>query len=411
MKLLSISAELPPFNSGGYEVGAWRVSHQLQKQFGIEVYLLTSMRGVETGLHLGEQNCYRILPRPGCDVRGKTYIPHQNPQRTQRQRQLALQIMREMVETIQPDAVLFWQVFSWSLYSLQILDDLKQKGIPFYLYSSAFELPWFSMVSIQSLWQAQRWSSLSKYLRVYFGLWRRGALPERVDINWSHVAFCSQWLQQKHIELDFPAHTSQVIHWGIDIPSFVPTQSPRNPGPLRLLWASRICRDKGLHVVIDALTQLPPGSCVLDIYGHEDDQAYIEPLYGQVKEANLEADIQFKGFIQSDELRRQMPYYDAFILSSIWQEPFSIVLLEAAAAGLALIATLTGGTPEILSERNAVVYEAENPKQLAQKIQQLIDEPDRLEHLKRMAFERAKLFSMETMIQKVYQWIAAGKNS
>src|SRR5580765_1860168 len=103
MRILSVCCELPPFHFGGYEVGAWRTSLTLQELFGVEVFFLTSMRGVTTGRHIGEKNCFRVLPNPGNYLDGESYVAHGDPKLKWRQRRLAAGLMVEVVDSVKPD--------------------------------------------------------------------------------------------------------------------------------------------------------------------------------------------------------------------------------------------------------------------------------------------------------------------
>ncbi|MBW4662636.1 MAG: glycosyltransferase family 4 protein [Chroococcus sp. CMT-3BRIN-NPC107] len=410
MKLLSISSELPPFNYGGYEVGAWRVSHALRDLHDVDVHLLTSMRGVETGLHLGEKNCYRLLPRPGCWIAGDRYIAHGDLKIARKQRKLALLTMQEIVDYIKPDAVLFWQVFgfskacSGSLYSLDIFNYLKTKQIPAYLYSSVLELPILQLVSPQYLLETQQIKKLYQWIRYQLVLLRQRQSIETIALDWSKVAFCSEWLKENHLEFGYPAELAQVIHWGIEVkPSYQINSQTKLP--LKILWAGRICPAKGLHIVVEALKQLPRESYILDVYGHEEDKSYVKNLRTEIEKEHLETTVSFQGFIQSETLRQKLAEYDIFILSSIWQEPFSVGLLEAAAAGLVLISTLTGGTSEILSEQNALIYHPENADELASCLQHLAENLNQVNRYKELAYHTAEQYSLQGMVDKLYKWL------
>lgn len=410
MKLLSISSELPPFNYGGYEVGAWRVSHALRDLHDVDVHLLTSMRGVETGLHLGEKNCYRLLPRPGSWIVGDKYIPHGDLTIARKQRKLALLTMQEIVDYTQPDAVLFWQVFGFaetcgsSLYSLDIFNYLKTKQIPAYLYSSVPELPLLQLVSPQYLLKTQQIKKLYHWMRYRLAILRQGQGIETVSLDWSKVAFCSEWLKENHIKSGYPAKLGQVIHWGIEVKPIYQLNFQAKL-PLKILWAGRICPAKGLHIVVEALKQLPRESYILDVYGYEEDKLYIENLRTEISKEKLETTVRFQGFIQSEILREKMAEYNIFVLSSIWQEPFSVGLLEAAAAGLVLVSTLTGGTSEILSEQNALIYHPENADELARCLQHLAENLSEVNRYRDLAYHTAQQYSIQRMVDKLYGWL------
>jgi glycosyltransferase involved in cell wall biosynthesis len=74
------------------------------------------------------------------------------------------------------------------------------------------------------------------------------------------------------------------------------------------------------------------------------------------------------------------------------QEPLGRVLLEAAACGLTIVATNTGGTPEIFpaASESAVLTPADDATQLAQAILALLDDPTRRHSLSAAARRRAE---------------------
>jgi glycosyltransferase involved in cell wall biosynthesis len=67
--------------------------------------------------------------------------------------------------------------------------------------------------------------------------------------------------------------------------------------------------------------------------------------------------------------------FDVLVLPSIWPEPFSRVVLEGMISGLVVVATRTGGTPEIVMDgENGLLFTPGNPEDLAQKIARLVDD-------------------------------------
>lgn len=91
----------------------------------------------------------------------------------------------------------------------------------------------------------------------------------------------------------------------------------------------------------EALPQLPTGS-LLAIMGSGRLEASLKALAEQL---GVTARVRFLG--QVPEGRRYFRAFDLFVLSSD-HEPFGMVLLEAMAAGLPVIATDCGGAPEVV---------------------------------------------------------------
>jgi len=95
---------------------------------------------------------------------------------------------------------------------------------------------------------------------------------------------------------------------------------------------------------------------------------------------------------------------DIFLFTSIWQEPFGRVLIEAMAAGTAVIGSMVGGASEILVENeNSLTYPPGDAERLAAQIVRLIRAPDLRERLatqgKEVALEQFDIQRMATEIE------------
>lgn len=78
------------------------------------------------------------------------------------------------------------------------------------------------------------------------------------------------------------------------------------------------------------------------------------------KEAEKVRDkIIFTGFVNPEQMPLMYQIADCLVVPSIWEEPFGVVALEGMASGLPLIVTNSGGLPEIVNDKCAVIVNKE----------------------------------------------------
>lgn len=78
------------------------------------------------------------------------------------------------------------------------------------------------------------------------------------------------------------------------------------------------------------------------------------------KEAEKVRDkIIFTGFVDPERMPLMYQMADCLVVPSIWEEPFGVVALEGMASGLPLIVTNSGGLPEIVNDKCAVIVNKE----------------------------------------------------
>jgi glycosyltransferase involved in cell wall biosynthesis len=83
---------------------------------------------------------------------------------------------------------------------------------------------------------------------------------------------------------------------------------------------------------------------------------------------------------------------DALVVPSRWEEPCALVLFEAMATGLPIVATRTGGTPEVVGDA-AVLFERDDVQGLAQLLEGLLNDAAQREQLCVAARARAERFT------------------
>ena len=122
-------------------------------------------------------------------------------------------------------------------------------------------------------------------------------------------------------------------------------------------------------------------------------------LKALVQEFRLQGRVHFTGF-QEDPLSI-MRALDLFVLSS-HMEGLGLVLLEAMACSVPIVATRAGGIPEIVQEGvSGVLVPPRNPEQLAQAILGCLNDPEKRKSLAAGGKDRLKDFTAKRMAREI----------
>ena len=121
---------------------------------------------------------------------------------------------------------------------------------------------------------------------------------------------------------------------------------------------------KGLDILIKSLSLLKDLNILAHIGG---DGKYLEKFKTLAKDLGVFEKCRFYGEILTDDISAFYSRLDLFVLASR-DETFGVVVVEAMASGLPVIATDCGGPKEIITAETGVLIEKENPPELARAI-------------------------------------------
>lgn len=130
----------------------------------------------------------------------------------------------------------------------------------------------------------------------------------------------------------------------------------------------------------------------------------LRPLLEQRRhELGLHDEVEFLGWIE-DAANRMMRHVDIFIQPSLW-EAMSIALLEAMSAGVAIVATRVGETPDMIeSGTSGILVDAGNHQGMADALARLLSDQDLRRKLGDAAAIRcARFYSAQTMTDRYMQ--------
>jgi len=167
-------------------------------------------------------------------------------------------------------------------------------------------------------------------------------------------------------------------------------QTNQNNKALRILFLGRISPFKGLHLLIEAIKQLPLDQLSLHIYGQSTkDQTYELNLK---EKTNLQSNIYWMGHLNPENVLSTMQQFDVLCLCSRFSEMSPLVIQEAFAAGIPVIASnVYGNAEQIKHNVNGLLFDFNDSNSLRIQIKSLLEEPLLLPSLKQN-ISKPKLF-------------------
>ncbi|WP_048152120.1 glycosyltransferase family 4 protein [Thermococcus cleftensis] len=141
-----------------------------------------------------------------------------------------------------------------------------------------------------------------------------------------------------------------------------------------VLYVSRMSPRKGPHVLLNAFQGVAKRTedVTLVLVGSGEMLPFLK---AQAKFLKIEDRVRFLGYVDDATLPRLFGAADVFVLPSTTAEAFGIVILEAMASGIPVVATDVGGIPEIVGEsESGFLVPPGNEPALEEAIQKLLSD-------------------------------------
>lgn len=212
--------------------------------------------------------------------------------------------------------------------------------------------------------------------------WVSGRVNRQVhSIEWwlanesDSIITCSESMQDEVTRLYGPNLPAiNVIRNGIDVGIWnFRTRQPRS-GPAKLLYVGRLEYEKGIQDAIAALPRIRrshPGT-TLAIAGEGTQAEWLREL---TRTHRVTRSVNFLGKLDHTDLLGWLHGADAIVLPSRY-EPFGIVALEAAAAGIPLITSTAGGLGELVIDGvTGLSFHPADVAGLTSAVRELLDDP------------------------------------
>jgi glycosyltransferase involved in cell wall biosynthesis len=205
------------------------------------------------------------------------------------------------------------------------------------------------------------------------------------------VVTTSSWTRDQLIDrYRIPPGRVHVAHPGVDPDE----EAISAPGGGRLLCVAAVVPHKGQDLLVEALAGVTRPSWHCTVVGALDgDPRFVQRLRRRADECGLRDRISFTGPLAREEMRRRYRSADLLVLPSRL-EAYGMVVAEALAVGVPVVATAVGGVPEALGRtphgRPGVLVPANDPVALRTALDTWLRDAGLRTRLRRAARERRR---------------------
>lgn len=138
---------------------------------------------------------------------------------------------------------------------------------------------------------------------------------------------------------------------------------------------------KGLEILVEAFSALDPGSAELLVYA---DLGDAENLYARTITERLRdmPNVMVRGKFRREAMAEVYGSFDVLVVPSVWDEVAGLVILEARAAGAAVVVSKAGGMSELVRDgEDGFIVPPGSPEALREILDRFVDTPALAMHL------------------------------
>ena len=222
------------------------------------------------------------------------------------------------------------------------------------------------------------------FLKIIEGLTLRKCHLIIVNSNYSAALASKLGVTNEQIRMIYPGHNR-----------FTKMLCKDNENIVKLLYVGQYVERKGLRDLINALGKLPNSGWLLDAVGDDKvDIEYSNSLYETSDALRISQRVRFHGKVSPKDLNQFYECADVFILPTKY-EAFGMVVVEAMAHSLPIIAYSVGGVIEQVSDGvNGLLIQKDDINELSKSIKSLIENKDLRRNLGRNGRELSRQFPL-----------------
>jgi len=394
VKILLVSHKYPPHALGGVEVYTRNLARALQARHRVAVFYRHDDGDGPAYAAYNEELDGVLTHRVSCHPSGVAASPPGEFFATFLNRQIENSFSR-FVRQFQPDLIHVQHVMA---LSAKLLPIARQSGAPLLLTLHDY---WFICANSQLIWPdaqvcrgkagglncvrcaaAARFSSLVRWLRPGLAplFLYRDLVVRKAALQAGQFISPSRFLLDRYMEAGFPAERCLHLENGIETKRIRAFGWRSSEGPLRVTFLGSLAWQKGVHILAQAFNGLPAGQARLRIWG---DPTVFPEYAKRLRRILPHPDAELMGRIANERVGEVLADSDVIVVPSLWYENSPVVIQEARAAGVPVVASDHGALSEKVRHGvDGLLFPPGDAAALRRTLQRLLDEEELLPELR-----------------------------
>lgn len=174
----------------------------------------------------------------------------------------------------------------------------------------------------------------------------------------------------------------RVIPHGIPLPNERPDYPPVHNGKVKFYYVGRICYVKGIHVLLEAFSQINNPAIELHLIGgagNKHEKSYMTALQRKYKS---DSRVVWHGKISPDRVFETTQDFHVSVSPAIYLEAFGLNIAESLALGKPVLSTMSGGGEmQIIDGFNGWMISCNDSNALADKLEEIVSHSDKLQNM------------------------------
>jgi glycosyltransferase involved in cell wall biosynthesis len=420
MRILLVSHKYPPHSMGGVEVYTRNLAYALRDKHEVAVLFRHDDRHGPPFAEIDKRVDGILMRRISLNPRGlKASVPAEFVG-TFQSRQIERSFSRFAAQ-FQPDLIHIQHVMA---LSAGILDAARRSAAPVVLTLHDY---WFICGNSQLIWPSgqvclgKAWgmncvrcaaaarlpSPVVRWLRLPLApiFQYRDRIVRRAALQADLFISPSRFLADRYVASGFAPDQFRQLENGIPVGQIQRFGWRPSSSRLRVSFLGSLAWQKGVHVLIDAFNRMPPGLAKLRIWG---DPAVFPKYAHRLNQMLTHPDASLMGSVANERVGEVLADSDVIVVPSLWYENSPVVIQEARAAGIPVVASGHGALAEkVRHEVDGLLFIPGSADALHQALRRLTEEPDLLAHLRQNILPPVDIEEHVQHLEEIYRALTA----